>query len=173
MQALMLKCKYTSAVAQHSTPGHPVIGEDTADDSIELVDELADLVSEMADQLRRHFAKAAAGLGLPPGQACALNELDGPLAMRELAERMGCEPSNVTFVIDRLETRGLVERHPDPHSRRTKQLILTPAGEQLRRQLRARAACDPPPLAALSQRQQHQLRALLTQALHAARTSHA
>ena len=156
-----------------SHPASPAGAVGSSDDRIELVDELADLVSEMAGQLRRHFARAAADLGLPPGQACALNELDGPLAMRELAKRMGCEPSNVTFVVDRLEARGLVERHQDPHSRRTKQLILTPAGDQLRRRLRARAACDPPPLAALSQRQQHQLRALLIQALHAARTSQA
>ncbi|MFI0354880.1 MarR family winged helix-turn-helix transcriptional regulator [Actinomadura sp. 9N407] len=35
-------------------------------------------------------------------------------AMKELAARLHCDPSSVTFLIKRLEERGLVERRPDP-----------------------------------------------------------
>ncbi len=34
--------------------------------------------------------------------------------MRRLAQKLKCEPSNVTGIVDRLEARGLVERRPDP-----------------------------------------------------------
>ena len=37
-----------------------------------------------------------------------------PLPMRQIAQKLKCEPSNVTGIVDRLEARGLVERRPDP-----------------------------------------------------------
>ncbi|WP_202876099.1 MarR family transcriptional regulator [Kribbella sp. VKM Ac-2566] len=49
-------------------------------------------------------------LGLTAAQATALREMTGPMAMGELAERMSCEPSNATFVVDKLEKQGLIER---------------------------------------------------------------
>ena len=48
---------------------------------------------------------------------------------------MSCEPSNATFVVDKLEKRGLVERRPHPQDRRAKQLVLTPDGTALRARL--------------------------------------
>jgi DNA-binding MarR family transcriptional regulator len=45
---------------------------------------------------------------------------------------MFCEPSNATFVLDRLEEQGLVERRPHPTDRRAKQIVLTPAGDRRR-----------------------------------------
>jgi MarR family transcriptional regulator, organic hydroperoxide resistance regulator len=134
-----------------------------------LADQLADLVVELADEVRRHFGAVAVGLGLSAAQACALHQLDGPLTMGELAGRIGCEPSNVTFLVDRLEARGLVERRPHPRSRRSTQLVLTAAGLQLRQELHDRVARRPPPLGALPPGQQRQLRALLNRALDGAR----
>ena len=40
--------------------------------------------------------------------------------MRHLASLLKCDPSNVTFLVDRLEERGLVERQTDPADRRVK-----------------------------------------------------
>ncbi len=56
-------------------------------------------------------------LDLAPAQARALHELDleRPISMRELAQRLKSDPSNVTGLIDRLEARGLVERRADPN----------------------------------------------------------
>jgi DNA-binding MarR family transcriptional regulator len=114
-----------------------------------------------------HFSTTVAALELAPAQARALHELDldRPISMRELAERLKSDPSNVTGLIDRLETRGLVERRPHPSDRRIKGLALTPAGAQLRERLFARLYSAPPAVAALSEHDQRVLRDILQRAL--------
>lgn len=52
------------------------------------------------------------------------------LSQQELSERLLVDKANVTGVIDRLETQGLVQREPDPDDRRRYQLGLTRAGRQ-------------------------------------------
>ena len=110
-----------------------------------------------------HFTTMVAELDLAPAQARALHELDldRPISMRELAERLKSDPSNVTGLIDRLEARGLVERRPDASDRRIKGLALTPAGAQLRERLFARLYSAPPSAAALSEQDQRVLRDVL------------
>jgi DNA-binding MarR family transcriptional regulator len=96
-------------------------------------------------------------------QAKALHELDvePPISMRELAERLKSDPSNVTGLIDRLEARGLVERRPDPKDRRIKGLALTSAGADMRERLFARLYSAPCSVAELSERDQRTLRDVL------------
>ncbi|MDY0814683.1 MarR family winged helix-turn-helix transcriptional regulator [Kitasatospora purpeofusca] len=125
---------------------------------------LCGLVNGLAQRIGDHLRQHAAGLGLTAAQAGALRELDGPLTMRELAGRMSCEPSNATFVVDRLERQGLVERRPHPTDRRARQLVLTPAGTGLRERLLALLAADSP-LAGLGPEQRLALQELLEQAL--------
>jgi DNA-binding MarR family transcriptional regulator len=110
-----------------------------------------------------HFAAAVAEVDLAPAQARALHELDleRPISMRELAERLKSDPSNVTGLIDRLEVRGLVERRPDPRDRRIKGLALTAAGARLRARLFARLYSAPPAVAALAKGDQRVLRDIL------------
>src|SRR5579871_1381417 len=110
-----------------------------------------------------HFAATVAALDLARAQARALHELDldRPISMRELAERLKSDPSNLTGLIDRLEARGLVERRPDPTDRRIKGLALTPAGARLREKLFARLYSAPPAVAALSEKDQRLLRDVL------------
>jgi MarR family transcriptional regulator, organic hydroperoxide resistance regulator len=110
-----------------------------------------------------HFAATVAELDLAPSQARALHELDleRPVSMRELAERLKSDPSNITGLIDRLEARGLVERRPDPRDRRIKGLALTSAGAQLRERLFARLYSAPLPVTALPERDQRALREVL------------
>ena len=55
--------------------------------------------------------------------------------MGRLAATLGCDASNVTGLVDRLESRGLVERRPSAEDRRMKVVRLTPAGSRLRAQL--------------------------------------
>src|SRR5258707_4588838 len=50
------------------------------------------------------------------------NLLSGPKPMRHLAEALKCEPSNITCLVDRIETRGLVTREADPEDRRVKNI---------------------------------------------------
>jgi DNA-binding MarR family transcriptional regulator len=61
-----------------------------------------------------------------------LIEPDQRLPMGRLAEALACDASNVTGLVDRLESRGLVRRQPSAEDRRVKVLELTPAGARLR-----------------------------------------
>ena len=63
--------------------------------------------------------------------------------MGHLASALSCDASNVTGLIDRLETRGLIERRAADNDRRKKLLALTKLGVRLRSQLMARM--DKPP----------------------------
>ncbi|MFI0717539.1 MarR family winged helix-turn-helix transcriptional regulator [Streptomyces sp. NPDC021224] len=126
--------------------------------------ELCGLLNGMAQQIAQHVRERAVPLGLTAAQATALREMTGPMTMRELAERMSCEPSNATFVIDKLEKQGLVERRPHPTDRRAKLLVLTPEGTGLRERLLDLLVQDSP-LAGLSPEQQRTLQGLLEQAM--------
>src|ERR1700716_2825316 len=125
--------------------------------SVSVADQAWALLVQVAfERVHAHFAVAVAELDLAPMQAKALHELnvEPPISMRELAERLKSDPSNVTGLIDRLEARGLVERRPDPNDRRIKGLALTPAGAKLRERLFARLYAAPRSLAELSEREQ-------------------
>jgi DNA-binding MarR family transcriptional regulator len=128
--------------------------------SVSLADQAWALLLQLAfERVHAHFAQAVAELDLAPLQAKALHELDvdPPIAMRALAERLKSDPSNVTGLIDRLEARGLVERRPDPKDRRIKGLALTAAGASLRDRLFVRLYAAPRSVADLSERDQRAL----------------
>lgn len=112
-------------------------GAGTDADAAAVVAELSGLVFEVTGRLRAQFNAAAAELGLPPAQALVLTNLSGPAPMRQLADWLSCEPSNVTGIVDGLERRGLVIRRPTPDDRRVKHVVLTEAGEHKRRELRS------------------------------------
>lgn len=126
--------------------------------------QLCGMVNGLAQRIAEHVRNRAATLGLTVAQATALREMSGPMTMRELAERMCCEPSNTTFVIDRLEKQGLVERHPHPTDRRAKHLVLTAEGTALRDRLLTLLAVDSP-LSALGADEQRVLHGLLEQVI--------
>ncbi|MEU6393691.1 MarR family transcriptional regulator [Streptomyces sp. NPDC046939] len=126
--------------------------------------EICGLVDALARQISDHVRVRAVTLDLTAAQATALREMTGPMTMRELAERMSCEPSNATFVIDKLEKLGLVERRPHPTDRRAKHLVLTDEGTALRGRLLELLAQESP-LAALTGEQQRALQKLLEQAV--------
>lgn len=86
---------------------------------------------------REHLPSAEDALDLSPVQCHVLHllEPEEPLPMGRLAATLGCDASNVTGLVDRLESRGLVERRPSAGDRRVKVVRLTPAGSRLRAQL--------------------------------------
>src|ERR1700742_3160852 len=49
-----------------------------------------------------------------------------------LAGEWSCDPSNATFIIDRLERAGLAKRRPDAGDRRVKLVVLTKRGLRAR-----------------------------------------
>ncbi|MFT2017340.1 MarR family winged helix-turn-helix transcriptional regulator [Streptomyces sp. 796.1] len=125
--------------------------------------ELCGLINGMAQQIAEHVRQRAVKLGLTAPQATALRELTGPMTMRELADRMSCEPSNATFIVDKLEQRELIERCPHPSDRRAKHLKLTPRGDALREELLA-LLHEESPLAGLTQPERDTLQQLLARA---------
>jgi len=136
--------------------------------SVSPADQAWALLLQLAFELvHAHFAAAVAELDLAPVQAKALHELnvEPPISMRELAERLKSDPSNVTGLIDRLEARGLVERRPDPNDRRIKGLALTAAGARMRERLFARLYAAPRSVAQLSERDQRTLADVLQRVL--------
>lgn len=88
-----------------------------------------------------------------------------PMSMRQLAETLACDASNVTGLVDRLEARGLVQRRPSPQDRRVKVLDLTPTGTRLRRLMLKRVTDRPHPLARLSLEEQRALVRILERLL--------
>ncbi|MEV5543918.1 MarR family transcriptional regulator [Saccharopolyspora shandongensis] len=126
--------------------------------------ELCSLISELSHNIDEHVRGCVADTDLTAPQAIALRELSEPLTMRELADRMHCATSNVTFVVDRLEKQGLVTRQPHPRDRRAKQLTLTTEGERQRANIIDRFSVNTP-LAGLSQADQQALHDLLRRAL--------
>jgi DNA-binding MarR family transcriptional regulator len=99
-------------------------------------------------------------LGLTPGHMKALFELDAEVAvpMGALADTLVCDASSATWMVDRLEERGLVERRPHPKDRRVKTVVLTPAGVRLKAQLIGRLHDPVPELEALDVDALEQLR---------------
>ena len=67
--------------------------------------------------------------------ALQLLEIDTGWRMIDLRERLLCDKSKVTRIIDHFEKRGLAQRQPDPNDRRVWQVILTPEGLRLREQV--------------------------------------
>lgn len=74
--------------------------------------------------------------GMTVAQAAALQALGvEPLAMGELARRLGISPSTATRNLKRLEGEGLVGRYPDPDDARVSRVCLTAAGKEAVRDL--------------------------------------
>jgi DNA-binding MarR family transcriptional regulator len=79
-------------------------------------------------------------LGLTPGHMKLLMHLDegDGRAMGSLAQAFGCDASTMTWLVDRLEERGLVERRMLPADRRVKAVALTPLGTETKAKLTKR-----------------------------------
>lgn len=88
-----------------------------------------------------------------------------PIPMGRLAEALACDASNVTGLVDRLESRGLIRRHPSAEDRRVKVLELTTAGVRLRSTLVERMTKPPESLARLSADEQRALVKILKRLL--------
>src|SRR5262245_61852871 len=121
---------------------------------------------EAWELLLRFFFSQRAGLPgmaaefeLSPAQCHVLHLIEPgrPIAMGELADTLACDKSNVTGLIDRLESKGLVRRKPSSDDRRLKVLDLTPAGARLRAIVLERMGKPPESLSNLSTDEQRAL----------------
>jgi DNA-binding MarR family transcriptional regulator len=113
----------------------------------------ADVWRRMLDYHMAHLRhlETARQLGLNPGATKLLLALepDDPRPMRALAETFACDASNVTWMVDQLEERGLVERRTFRSDRRVKTVALTALGEKTKAELLRRFYEPPEDLIAL------------------------
>ncbi|MCB0999101.1 MAG: MarR family transcriptional regulator [Acidimicrobiales bacterium] len=99
---------------------------------------------------------------LTPPHGFALSMLqDGQMRMRDMAERMSCDASYITAVVDRLEEVGLAERRSSPTDRRVKEIALTDAGERVAALVRRTLTAPPPAIERLTTAERRTLAALL------------
>ncbi len=99
--------------------------------------------------------------------AHALRELDSPLPMGALAERLGYDASYITGLADQLEERALIERRADPDDRRVKQLVRTAKGERVAAEIHERLMRSHPIISPLTTRELAVMAHLLEKAVAA------
>lgn len=125
------------------------------------------LMYEVWKASKPYLEVVAGEFDLTPQQVYALRQLanERPLAMSELATMLGCDASNVTAIVDKLEAGGLVKRHSADRDRRVKALVMTEAGVGLQARIEERMEQPPPAIANLSVEDQQELCVLLERAL--------
>jgi DNA-binding MarR family transcriptional regulator len=87
-------------------------------------------------------AEAIAGedaVQLEYGSLIAL-EIEPVVDQRRLADAMGIDPSNASLIVERLHSKGLIERRISGSDRRARQLYLTAKGKALWRRLRIKSS---------------------------------
>ncbi|MET9613532.1 MarR family winged helix-turn-helix transcriptional regulator [Kitasatospora indigofera] len=128
--------------------------------------EVVDLMANLVALFHREYEEAAAARSLTGAQAKVLALLRrGPMPMRHIAQTLSCEPSNITGIVDRLESRGFVTREADQHDRRVKLVAATEAGSDASEELRESLNFAREPLAALGDDERATLRDLLRRML--------
>jgi DNA-binding MarR family transcriptional regulator len=92
-------------------------------------------------------------LGITPAESRALTSLDSDAgrSMRALADEWRCDPSNATWLVDRLESQGLARRVAREGDRRVKAVVLTAKGKRMRGELLESMYTPPRDLLALAQ----------------------
>jgi MarR family transcriptional regulator, organic hydroperoxide resistance regulator len=122
------------------------------------------LVLEFLLSQRAQLPTLAAALELSPAQCHVLHLIQPgkPVPMKQIAATLSCDASNVTGLVDRLESRGLIRRLPGKTDRRVKELDLTPTGARLRAELVSRMTSPPHSFDRLSARDQRTLVRLLS-----------
>ncbi|MEU5941129.1 MarR family transcriptional regulator [Micromonospora sp. NPDC047548] len=100
---------------------------------------LPELFWAVARRLRHQSRRTLEPWEINPGHARALAVLGGHGALRlsALADHLHIAPRSATEVVDGLEGKGLVARHPDPADRRATLVALTDEGTRTGAAIRA------------------------------------
>lgn len=130
--------------------------------------EISELLATLFHEHKRRTMALARDYGLTPQQTATLWLLtqNERLAMSELADLLMCDASNVTGIVDKLESRGLAQR-VQGEDRRVKVLTLTEAGKVHCAEFHDRLFEPPEWMLALTRDEQRTLRDLLRRAVGA------
>src|SRR5215813_12458862 len=94
--------------------------------------DIFDAMTEFMGHLIQRGEQLSQRYQVPVSAMKALRRLDTPVAMKDLGQRLHCDPSFVTMIADVLEERGLAKRESNPADRRIKNLALTDRGLELK-----------------------------------------
>jgi DNA-binding MarR family transcriptional regulator len=98
-------------------------------------------------------------------------EIEPGIDQRRLAEAMGIDPSNASLIVERLHSKGLIERHVKDGDRRARELYLTSRGRKLWLRIRPKtSAANERVLAPLAPRERELLLDLLVRVIEGNRT---
>jgi DNA-binding MarR family transcriptional regulator len=122
------------------------------------------LLVQLGMEAARQFAERLAPLGVEPRHVGMLGRLaaNEGKAQQVIGELIGLNPTQMVFLVDELEGRGLVERRRNPADRRSYSLYLTQAGRDMLARVQEVSRFHQATLGApLSQSEQNQLTELL------------
>src|SRR5579862_6137119 len=94
--------------------------------------DIFDAMTEFVSYLMQRGEQLAQRYGVPVSAIKAMRRLDAPVPMKDLGQRMHCDPSFITMIADVLEKHGLATREPNPADRRVKNLALTDRGQEVK-----------------------------------------
>ena len=108
-------------------------GESAGDES------LSEAFWAVARRLREMSQETLAPWDISPSHLRALRMLKrhGTMRLSELSDHLHIAPRSATGVVDALESRGLVQRHPDPGDRRATLVEVTGHGAGVLEAIRA------------------------------------
>src|SRR5215467_313649 len=89
-------------------------------------------MTEFVTQLLQRGERLAERFNVPVSCMKAIRRLDAAVTMKDLGQRLHCDPSFVTMIADALEQRGLAKREANPADRRVKNLALTDRGVEVK-----------------------------------------
>jgi len=110
---------------QEATVGWCPGGDKLDQDIFDAMTEFMHHLIQCGEQLSQRY-------DVPVSAIKALRRLDMPVSMKDLGQRLHCDPSFVTMIADVLEQRGLAKREPNPADRRIKNLALTDHGLEIK-----------------------------------------
>src|SRR6185312_8597414 len=104
----------------------PILNPDTSGIHLWLV------LWKATHMLQAHANRSVAGLGMGLSDFGVLEALlhKGPLPIKDLGAKVLLTSGSITTAVDRLETKGLVERTGDGQDRRTRIVRLTVGGRR-------------------------------------------
>jgi DNA-binding MarR family transcriptional regulator len=123
--------------------------------------DIFDAMTEFLTQLIQRGERLAERLDVPVSCMKAIRRLDAAVTMKDLGQRLHCDPSFVTMIADALEQRGLAKREPNPVDRRIKNLVLTERGIEVKANLEHEMLGEMPWTRSLSMEEREQLLGLV------------
>lgn len=91
------------------------------------------LMTRAQQSVHQYFRSQLASLGVTPVQYAVMDALwrEDNLTPSQIASAISLDGSTVTGILDRLESKGLCKRLPDPNDRRALRVVLTESGRAL------------------------------------------